>query len=141
LVGYSSATLTGEVAFPDQAVYSTLGFRNQSVILLVSTNDTANEVLLNEVQSLPRLQSAGSIYNGSEGWYFDANTGSLFVGYRSSGDDTVRFVFYSAPISPAIVLPWRVLLVALVVCLILEATALVILAARAKPPPEGSSRL
>ncbi len=67
LIGYSSAIVQTQFAYPDQSLYSVLGKYNQSVLVMISTNESASQILLNDRTSLPQASSAGQLYNCNVG--------------------------------------------------------------------------
>jgi hypothetical protein len=131
-ISYSSASVLSQFAYPDQSLYSIQGTYNQSILVTISTNESANQILLDNRTSLPQTSSAGQLYNATSGWYFDGQTDSLFVKYQSTGIDTLRFVFYAPPAPPPIVLPQQMVITILGALIAVEAVTLTFLAFRVR---------
>jgi hypothetical protein len=132
LISYSSGLPQTQFAYPDQSLYSITGTYNQSILVMISTNESVNQILLNDRTSLLQTTSAGQLYNSTTGWYFDRNTDSLFVKYQSTGVDTLRFVFYTPPVSPPAVLPEKTVITIFEVAIAVEVVTLAFLAIRAR---------
>ncbi len=137
LVSYSSGLLQTQFAYPDQSLYSILGTYNQSVLVVISTNDLVGQILLNDRTSLPQTSSAGQLYNATSGWYFDGKTDSLFVKYLSSGVDILRFVFYSPPASPPTVLPQQLVTTIFEAAIAVEIVTLIFLSLKNRRQRSG----
>jgi hypothetical protein len=99
---------------------------------MISTNESANQILLNDRTNLPQTSSVGQLYNATSGWYFDGNTDSLFVKYQSTGVDTVRFVFYTPPASPPAVFPKLTVTTIFEVLIVVEVVTLAFLVFRGR---------
>jgi hypothetical protein len=132
LISYSSGLVQTQFAYPDQSLYSIAGTYNQSILVMISTNESANQILLNDRTGLPQMSSAGQLYNSTSGWYFDGNTDSLFVKYQSTGADTLRFVFYTPPVSPPAVFPAQTVTTIFEAAIAVEIVALAFLAFRGR---------
>ena len=132
LISYSSGSVQTQFAYPDQSLYSIAGTYNQSILVMISTNESANQILLNDRTGLPQMSSAGQLYNSTSGWYFDGNTDSLFVKYQSTGADTLRFVFYTPPVSPPAVFPAQTVTTIFEAAIAVEIVALAFLAFRGR---------
>ena len=130
LISYSSGLVQTQYTYPNQGLYSVAGTYNQSILVMISTNESANQILLNDRTSLPETSSAGQLYNATSGWYFDGISGSLFVKYQSTGVDTLRFVFYTPPVSRPAVVPNQTLITILEVAIVVEAVTLAFLVLR-----------
>ncbi len=120
LIGYSSAAVQTEYTYPNQAVYSIVGTFNQSTLVMISTNRSASQILLNDNTSLPQLSTAGQLYSASSGWYFDGGTNSLFVKYQSTGADTLRYIYYTAPVSTPVILPQQMVVTVFEILILIE---------------------
>jgi hypothetical protein len=132
LISYSSGSVETQFAYPNQALYSIAGKYNQSILVMISANESANQVLLNDRTSLPQTTSVARLYNTTSAWYFDGNTDSLFVKYQSTGVDTLRFVFYTPPVSPPAVVPQQTVITIFGAAIAIEMVTLVFLAFRVR---------
>lgn len=132
LISYSTGSARSQYAYPNQGLYTIAAGYNQSVVTMISTGDSANQVLLNEFSSIPKTGSMAQFINGSAAWYFSAGSDSLFVKFQSTGLDSIRFLFYSAHSLPAVVLPERSLAALFVAALIAETVSLFLLLSRTK---------
>jgi hypothetical protein len=128
LVDYSTATVQRQFAYPDQSLYYLQGTGNQSVLVMISTKVSANQILLDDKVSLTQTSSLVNLYSAKSGWYFDGRTDSLFVKYLSTGADTVRFVFYSPAVVPPATLPQQTDVKIFVALIAVEAVTLALLA-------------
>jgi hypothetical protein len=135
LISYSSGLVQTQFAYPDQALYSILGKYNQSVLVVISTNELVGQILLNDRTSLPQASSVGQLYNGTSGWYFDGKTDSLFVKYQSTGVDTLRFAFYSPPVPPPTVFPQQLVVTVFEAAIAVEVLTLAFLLVRRRRRP------
>ena len=135
LISYSSGLLQTQFAYPDQSLYTILGKYNQSVLVVISTNESVGQILLNDKMSLVRTSSAGQLYNATSGWYLDGKTDSLFVKYQSSGVDTLRFVFYTPPVPPPAVFPQQLVVTVFEAAIVVEILTLVSLLVRRRHKP------
>jgi hypothetical protein len=132
LISYSSGSVQTQFAYPDQSLYSIAGTYNQSILVMISTNGSANQILLNDKTSLPHMSSAGQLGNSTSGWYFDGNSDSLFVKYQSTGVDTLRFVFHTSPVSAPVVFPEKTVITIFEVAISVEVVIIAFLALRAR---------
>lgn len=130
LVSYSSGLLQTQFAYPDQSLYSILGKYNQSILVVISTNESVGQILLNDRTSLQQTSSAGQLYNATSGWYLDGKTDSLFVKYQSSGVDTLRFIFYTPPVPPPASFPQRLVVAVFETAILVEVMTLALLLIR-----------
>ena len=130
LIGYSSAVVQTQFAYPDQSLYSITGTLNQSVLVSISTNNSVSRILLNDRTSLPQTQSQAQLYNATSGWYFDSGTDTLFIKYQSTGLDTLRFLYYAAPASTPSVLPQQTLITLFEALIAIEVATFAFLALR-----------
>jgi hypothetical protein len=131
LISYSSGLVQTQFAYPNQALYSIAGTYDQSILFMISTNESVNQILLNDRTSLPQTSSAGQLYNATSGWYFDGNSDSLFVKYESTGVDTLRFIFY-IPVSSPPVFPQQTVITIFEASIAIEAATLAFLAFRGR---------
>jgi hypothetical protein len=132
LIDYSTALVQRQFAYPDQSLYYIQGTENQTVLVMISTNMSANQILLNDGTSLPQASSVGQLQSAKSGWFFDGQTESLFVKYQSSGVDSLRYVFYTPPASPPATLPQRTLVTMLGALVAVEVVTLAFLAFRGR---------
>jgi hypothetical protein len=99
---------------------------------MISTNESANQILLNDKTNLLQASSFGQLYNATSGWYLDRNTDSLFVKYQSTGVDTLRFVFYAPSVIPSVVFPRQIVITIFEAVIAVEVVTLALLALRGR---------
>jgi hypothetical protein len=126
VVNYADATIMRQLQYPNQGLYTTEGPKNQSILLLISSNSPLEGVLLNSKENLSST-SVLSIYSSSTaGWHYDNASGMLLVKFPSSGVDSLRVLSLSPPVVPPPVLPISTLLYGLAAFLVIDVVVIAI---------------
>ncbi|MDA4123004.1 MAG: hypothetical protein OK456_07490 [Thaumarchaeota archaeon] len=124
LIDYSSAQINGQFVYPGQSFYKLSAVSGQEVLLLLSSNVIAGQVVVDDNQSLPELQSIAAFSHASGGWVYNNLTKSILVKFVSSGPSTLRFEALTAPAEAPAVLPMRSIFIILVVLVCTELAVL-----------------
>jgi len=124
LIDYGSVQVTHQYVYPHQSFFSLETVKGQTVLLLVSSNSTAAQILINDNYSIPSTRTGADFSNTSEGWVYYNSTGTLLVKYVSQGAGSLRLLAYTPPLIPPEVLPERTLLVVLIALICVELVTL-----------------
>jgi len=104
--------------------------QGQEVLLLMSSNVTASQLLVDANQSLPNLPSVGSFSNASSGWIYYNSSSTLMVKFVANGASTLRLLSYTEPVPAPTPFPTRTLLAVLIALVATELVAFTLIAFR-----------
>jgi len=115
LIDYANVQVNGQFVYPNQSFYRLAGVRGQDALLLLASNTTAAQLLVNDNLSLPNLQSVDVFAKASSGWVYYNDSGTLMVKFATNGASTLRLLAYTGPSKGQVVLPTSTLLTVIVV--------------------------
>ena len=121
LIDYSSVHIGAQFVYPDQSLYELSPVRGQEVLVLVSSNTTAAQILVDDNLTLPNLYSADAISSALSGWAHYNNSNALVIKFTASGASTLRLLSYAGPTQALAVVPVQMLFVVVVALLCVEA--------------------
>jgi hypothetical protein len=118
MVEYSNAAVNDESTYSNQGLYRISGEKNQSILLVISSNAQVQAISLNDNGYIAQMSSRSLFLTSQQGWYFDQNSSTLFVKYMSTGFDLLRVFQGSIPVHSSSIA--TILFLALVTTLIAE---------------------
>lgn len=110
LIDYANVQVSAQFVYPDQSFFKIAGVKGQDDLLLLASNTTAAQLLVDDNLSLPSLHSAAAFANASSGWVYYNDSGALMVKSATNGASTLRFLAYTGPVKGPVVLPVSTLL-------------------------------
>jgi len=79
--------------FPDQGFYVLSGSLNQPSLVVFQVSSPVQSVLLDDHQNLPFLNSTSLLSPSiTQGWFYNGQTGMLFVKFESNISDSIRVI-------------------------------------------------
>ena len=133
LIDYSNIQIDGQSTYPGQSYFKLKGSEGQQVLVLISSNTTATQLLVNDTLSLPNIQSQAVFNESPSGWLYKTDSNTILVKFTSAGAATLRFIAYSKPLQPSPVLPVRTLAAFLIALFCVELGALVLVSLMSRP--------
>ena len=130
LIDFSSVQVSAQFVYPHQSLYELSPVKGQEALLLVSSNTTATQVLVDDSLTLPNLHSADAFSSALNGWVYYNSSGTLMVKFATNGTSTLRLLTYAGPSQAPGVLPVRTLYAVVVVLVCAEAVVLVLVSVR-----------
>ena len=109
-IDYSSAGVSGQFNYPGQSYFKLSTTMGQEVLLLLSSNTTAAQILTNDNLIIPEIRNAGAFENTTSGWIYLQSTNTLLVKYVSGGTGFLRLMDPVEPTPPVNELPVRTFL-------------------------------
>jgi hypothetical protein len=109
LIDYSNIEVSRQLDYPHQSLYSLVGLNGQKVFLLVESNTTVSQFLINDRLVIPQLQSTDELSRATIGWVYLNESNTLMVRYTANGSGVLRLLTYT-PVATASHLPAVVLI-------------------------------
>jgi hypothetical protein len=97
---YSSLVVDGDWRYPNQALLTTHGPANQSVLLALTTNSPVLRVTLYDRVTLQRTDSTSVLMASRQGWFLDTFTNTLFMKWESNSTSSLRIEYVPKPPAP-----------------------------------------
>lgn len=91
LILYTNMLAIKQLTYPNQFLYSLQGVENQSGIVAVLSKTPILDVQL-DGSYLTKLNNTIALLDGKSGWFYDNQTGTLYINYVSQGIDSVRVI-------------------------------------------------
>ncbi len=124
LIDYSSVQVSGQFVYPHQSLYELSPVKGQEALILVSSNTTATQVLVDDSPTLPNLHSADAFSSALNGWAYYNSSSTLMIKFATDGTSKLRVLTYTGP-SQAPAVPVRTLFAVVVALVCVEAVVLV----------------
>jgi hypothetical protein len=137
LVDYSNVVVKDQYIYPHQSLFKLDSVAGQNALVLLSSNASAGELLVNDNATLPNLYSVSNFSAASNGWVYLNSTDTLLAKFVSGGASSLRFLAYTEPVRPLSVLPLRTLLALLIITLCVELVALAAASYYRRSRPRG----
>lgn len=130
LIDYSSVQVSAQFVYPHQSLYELSPVKGQEVVLLVSSNTTATQVLVDDSLTLSNLHSADAFSSALNGWVYYNSSSALMIKFATNGTSSLRLLTYAEHVQAPAVPPVRTLLVVLMALVCVEAVVLVFVSVR-----------